>query len=333
MFRFFIQVLASVTILTSGIEAQNELGVVETPGVKITSVFGASPVGIKFTDQEKIDPGQIVKGVTIRAGERLDGVGIILADPTGAPVIYFHGGDGGDPTELTLGPYEIITSIEAHIAHGGIGKIAFIEFGTNASNYLNGGTPTSKQYKDYAPEGYQLGGFYGTDNGEIVSIAPFWTSIKPLKCLVSSKMYFSEELYPAGTLMTDIFSLLGIVKGVRIKSGERIDGVGIILEDDMGKPSLHYHGGIGGESYTLWLDEGEHITSMKAHLGGEDGRTRIYYLEFSTNLNNVISSGTRTDRTVNSTAPEGYQVGGFHGSSGKELDSVGIIWTSIERMQ
>ncbi|KAF1783465.1 hypothetical protein GQ600_15204 [Phytophthora cactorum] len=52
--------------------------------------------------------------------------------------------------------------------------------------------------------------------------------------------------------------------------------------------------------------------------------------KFTTGPSNTISAGNPTKNIGNNAAPEGYQLGGFFGTSDKELDSVVAIWTSIE---
>ncbi|ETO99886.1 hypothetical protein F441_22686 [Phytophthora nicotianae CJ01A1] len=60
------------------------------------------------------------------------------------------------------------------------------------------------------------------------------------------------------------------------------------------------------------------------------GSTRVKYIKFTTNKGNFIEGGARTDKIETDTAKEGYQLGGFVGRSGDELDLVSVIWTSIE---
>ncbi|ETP07256.1 hypothetical protein F441_16435 [Phytophthora nicotianae CJ01A1] len=47
------------------------------------------------------------------------------------------------------------------------------------------------------------------------------------------------------------------------------------------------------------------------------------YIEFTTDAGNTISAGSPTDKIGKDSAPEGYQLGGFVGYSGNELDSEG----------
>ncbi|OWZ23979.1 hypothetical protein PHMEG_0001064 [Phytophthora megakarya] len=69
---------------------------------------------------------------------------------------------------------------------------------------------------------------------------------------------------------------------------------------------------------------------MEAHSGKHNDRTRIKYIKFVTNKGNIMEGGTKTDKIGSETAREGYQLSGFVGRSGDELDMVGAIWTSIQ---
>eukprot|EP00644_Phytophthora_capsici_P006859 jgi/Phyca11/103467/e_gw1.8.492.1 len=80
----------------------------------------------------------------------------------------------------------------------------------------------------------------------------------------------------------------------------------------------------------------EYITGIEVHWGKYYRKTRVMYIEFTTNKGKTISGGTpqeNTDKMGTDTAPEGYQLGGFQGYAGNELDSVGAIWTSIEPVE
>ena len=63
--------------------------------------------------------------------------------------------------------------------------------------------------------------------------------------------------------------------------GHRVDAVGLTLADG----TVLDHGGTGGTAHTLTLGAGEHLTSVHAaHGRSTDGRTRIFYARFVTNL-------------------------------------------------
>ncbi|OWZ17914.1 hypothetical protein PHMEG_0008082 [Phytophthora megakarya] len=89
------------------------------------------------------------------------------------------------------------------------------------------------------------------------------------------------------------------------------------------------HGERGGTDQTFTLEKGEYITSMEANWDKKNGKTRVYYVSFTTSAGNTISGGTPTDNKGTVTTPEGFQLSGFHGHAEDEVDRLGVIWTRI----
>uniref|UniRef100_H3GDX7 Jacalin-type lectin domain-containing protein n=1 Tax=Phytophthora ramorum TaxID=164328 RepID=H3GDX7_PHYRM len=146
-------------------------------GVVLSEVFGG-PHGDKYSDMDLISPGQEVHSITIRAGKRINGVGLDITDPDGTKSTFYHGGGGGDSNTLTLGADEYVTGIEVHWGkYYGHTRVKYICFTTSAGNTLSGGTQTANVGNDTAPEGYQLGGFIGYAGNELDSVGAIWTSI------------------------------------------------------------------------------------------------------------------------------------------------------------
>ncbi|KAL3663544.1 hypothetical protein V7S43_011431 [Phytophthora oleae] len=134
----------------------------------------------------------------------------------------------------------------------------------------------------------------------------------------------------------DLASAGQAVKSITVRSSDRVDAVGLDVDSSTGDPNTFYHGGNGGDKNTLTLGADEHVTGIEVHWGKYYRKTRVVYVEFTTNAGNTISGGTPTDNTDKigtDTAPDGYQLGGFMGYAGNELDSVGAIWTSIEPVE
>ncbi|GMF62801.1 unnamed protein product [Phytophthora fragariaefolia] len=121
-----------------------------------------------------------------------------------------------------------------------------------------------------------------------------------------------------------------IVKSITIRTGERVNGVGLQIADAQGVTTDLYHGGGGGNANTLTLGQGEHVIGIEAHWGEYHSHTRVRYIKFTTNANNTIEGGTKATKIGTDTASDGFQLGGFIGYAGKELDSVGAIWTKID---
>ncbi|MFF4209336.1 jacalin-like lectin [Streptomyces sp. NPDC001796] len=111
--------------------------------------------------------------------------------------------------------------------------------------------------------------------------------------------------------------------GISLRSGSRVDQVGVTLA---GGTTLA-HGGTGGTASSLTLGSGEYVTSVQLCEGRYDGHTRIFSAKFTTNLGRSLAGGTTTSDCVTRTAPSGWQIAGFHGRSGGEVDKIGFIYT------
>ncbi|POM72378.1 Hypothetical protein PHPALM_10912 [Phytophthora palmivora] len=174
--RFIFQVFAAMALMTGASAQENLLH----HGILVSSVFGDNLRGSQFKDD--VTPGQVVKDVIIRAGKRVDGVGITVASPSKEPVTFYNGGSGGDPYTLTLEPGEHITTIETHWGKmKGFDRVTYIKLFTNKNNTISAGKPTKKIGTDTAPQGFQLGGFLGSCGDELDSVGPIWTTIKPVE--------------------------------------------------------------------------------------------------------------------------------------------------------
>ncbi|MEV7392967.1 MULTISPECIES: jacalin-like lectin [unclassified Streptomyces] len=110
---------------------------------------------------------------------------------------------------------------------------------------------------------------------------------------------------------------------ISLRSGSRVDQVGITLGDG----TTLTHGGTGGTASSLTLGSSEYVTTAYLCEGVKDSHTRIFYAKFTTNLGNTLAGGTTTSDCITRTAPSGWQIAGFHGRSGDELDKVGFIYT------
>ncbi|MBK3581857.1 endonuclease, partial [Streptomyces sp. MBT65] len=110
---------------------------------------------------------------------------------------------------------------------------------------------------------------------------------------------------------------------ISLRSGSRVDQVGITLANG----TTLTHGGTGGTASSLTLGSGEYVTSAYLCESKYNDTTRIFYAKFTTNLGNTLAGGTTTSDCVTRTAPSGWQIAGFHGRSGDELDKVGFIYT------
>ncbi|MEU6199664.1 jacalin-like lectin [Streptomyces sp. NPDC047061] len=110
---------------------------------------------------------------------------------------------------------------------------------------------------------------------------------------------------------------------VSLRTGSRVDQVGITLADG----TTLTHGGTGGTASSLTLGSSEYVTTAYLCESKYNNTTRIFYAKFTTNLGRTLAGGTTTSDCVTRTAPSGWQIAGFHGRSGDELDKVGFIYT------
>jgi hypothetical protein len=115
------------------------------------------------------------------------------------------------------------------------------------------------------------------------------------------------------------------VSVIHMRSGSRVDQIGLTLDDG----TIFSHGGNGGTEDSLALDQGEYVISLELCTGDHNDSTRIFYASFTTSLNRTLSGGTTTDNYVQIDAPEGWQIKGFHGRAGDEVDNIGVIYTRI----
>ncbi|MER6083289.1 jacalin-like lectin [Streptomyces sp. NPDC001833] len=110
---------------------------------------------------------------------------------------------------------------------------------------------------------------------------------------------------------------------ISLRSGSRVDQVGVTLADG----TTLTHGGTGGTASSLTLGSSEYVTTAYLCEGKYNDTTRIFYAKFTTNLGRTLAGGATTSDCVTRTAPSGWQIAGFHGRSGDELDKVGFIYT------
>ncbi|MEU7907344.1 jacalin-like lectin [Actinoplanes sp. NPDC049118] len=130
---------------------------------------------------------------------------------------------------------------------------------------------------------------------------------------------------PHGTPFTDVAAVpVGRqVAQVGIRTGSRVDQVSLTPTG----AAAFIHGGGGGTAQSLTLAAGEHLTSATVHPGVRGGNTRVFGIRFGTSAGRVLSGGMFTSPGVTYQAPAGWQISGFHGRCGAELDKIGFIYT------
>ncbi|WP_369274175.1 jacalin-like lectin [Streptomyces sp. R11] len=132
---------------------------------------------------------------------------------------------------------------------------------------------------------------------------------------------------PHGTAFNDADNLPASVspRTLTLRGGTRLDAVSLTHDGGTALP----HGGTGGTATSLTLAGGEHLTAVKLTQGQKDGRTRIFSAAFTTDKGRTLSAGTATSATKTFTAPSGWQIVGFTGRSGDEIDKLGVLYAPI----
>ncbi|MEU1401055.1 jacalin-like lectin [Streptomyces sp. NPDC005728] len=133
---------------------------------------------------------------------------------------------------------------------------------------------------------------------------------------------------PHGTAFNDADDLPAAVvpRTLTLRGDARLDAVSLTHDDG----TVLAHGGTGGTAVSLTLGAGEHLSSVKLTEGQKDGRTRIFSASFGTDRGRTLSAGTATTDTTTFTAPSGWQIVGFTGRSGDEIDKLGVLYAPID---
>ncbi|MEU9477546.1 jacalin-like lectin [Streptomyces sp. NPDC048191] len=133
---------------------------------------------------------------------------------------------------------------------------------------------------------------------------------------------------PHGTAFNDANTLPAIPspRTLTLRGGARLDAVSLIHDDG----TALTHGGTGGAAASLTLGAGEHLTSVALTEGRKDGRTRIFSAAITTDRGRTLSAGTATSDAATFTAPSGWQIVGFTGRAGDEIDKLGVLYAPID---
>lgn len=132
---------------------------------------------------------------------------------------------------------------------------------------------------------------------------------------------------PHGTAFNDADDLPATPapRTLTLRGNARLDAVS--LTHDSGTSLTH--GGTGGTAKSLTLAADEHLTSVKLTSAQKDGHTRIFSAAFTTDKSRTLAAGSPTSSTVTYTAPSGWQIVGFAGRAGTEIDKLGVLYAPI----
>ncbi|KXJ88715.1 endonuclease/exonuclease/phosphatase [Microdochium bolleyi] len=102
----------------------------------------------------------------------------------------------------------------------------------------------------------------------------------------------------------------------------RLDSVSIQLADG----TVLSHGGSGGSPSSLTLGASEYWTAATLCQAQRNGNTRNFYIKATTSTGRTVQAGTTTGDCGTFTAPAGWQIVGFLGRKGDEMDQLGFIY-------
>lgn len=129
-----------------------------------------------------------------------------------------------------------------------------------------------------------------------------------------------------GTWFSDVPALAGIKTPKAAKptfrGGSRLDGVGLTLADG----TTFTHGGSGGTEASLTLGPSEHWVEAELCRGERSGQTRNFYIQAVTSSGRSLAAGTATSDCATFRAPDGWQIVGFMGRDGDEVDQLAFVY-------
>lgn len=142
------------------------------------------------------------------------------------------------------------------------------------------------------------------------------------------EMFSDIDLSPTALAANESRYKNARVKEVRIWINNWVEGVQIVLEGDM--PPFPVRGREEGDLKVLRLDPDDYITAIFIRAPSTDriiGGREIYLgsIRVQTHKQRDWIVGKSDPRAIALDIPEGYQVVGFHGRSGKRIEKLGVI--------
>ena len=109
------------------------------------------------------------------------------------------------------------------------------------------------------------------------------------------------------------------------RGAKRLDAIAVTLADG----TAFSHGGTGGTSTSLTLAASEYWTAATLCQGQHNEHTRIFSIEATTSQGRKLAAGTSTSDCAGFAAPDGWQIVGFLGQDGDEIDQLGFVFAPI----
>jgi hypothetical protein len=138
---------------------------------ELSEQFGG-PHGTYYNDIDKVPAAARAGVISLRAGSRVDQIGLTLTTGT----VLAHGGTGGTAASLTLASGEYVTAVKlCEGKYSDTTRIFYAQFTTSAGRTLSGGTTTTDCVTRTAPSGWQVAGFHGRSGDEADKVGLIYT--------------------------------------------------------------------------------------------------------------------------------------------------------------
>ncbi|KAK4149002.1 Endonuclease/exonuclease/phosphatase [Chaetomidium leptoderma] len=130
----------------------------------------------------------------------------------------------------------------------------------------------------------------------------------------------------SGNWFSDVPALASINKpkaaALIFRGKSRLDSVGLTLTDG----TRFKHGGTGGTEVSLELGPSEYWVEAELCRGEKNGKTRNFSIKAATSSGRTLTAGTTTADCASFSAPDGWQIVGFVGQDGDEMDQLAFVY-------
>ncbi|KAK4789937.1 hypothetical protein SAY86_017241 [Trapa natans] len=228
-----------------------------------------------------------------------------------------HGGGGGGKAVVELEyPDEYLTNISGYYTKRG--TLTIITSLTFQSNKRVHG-PYGRKGETYFQSPHNIGklvGLYGRSGTYLDSIGAYFAPVFHIDPIKIAGPYGCED----GNMWDD--GKHANLRRIILSFGRVIDGICCWYEDDDQPVTATHHGGHGGDSCTIVLDEDEYLISVSGYAGIYRGMTVIKSLTFGSNKAKKYGPyGTKGETPFSFSTSIGKIVG-FSGRSARYLHAI-----------